>query len=120
MKDAVGPVLRMCDQVEFVIRAIEEDNPADSLEIVDCGAYVRVQRSGFLKLTRESLERHLGAGFTISQLESIMSAFAGRIQLRLVRSCGTLRVPARPPGRTRYERLPGSKSCPTPDLERLR
>jgi toluene monooxygenase system protein D len=80
MKDAVGPVLRMCDQVDFVIRAIEEDNPADSLEIVDCGAYVRVQRSGFLKLTRESLERHLGAGFTISQLESIMSAFAGRIQ----------------------------------------
>ena len=80
MKDAVGPVLRMCDDVELVIRAIQDDNPADGLEIVDQGAYVRVQRSGFLRLTRESLERHLGAGYRMSQLEAIMSAFAGRIQ----------------------------------------
>jgi toluene monooxygenase system protein D len=80
MEDAVGPVLRMCDEVELVVRAIEDDNPADSVQILDCGAYVRVQRSGFLKLTRASLERHLGIGFQMSQLESIMSAFAGRIQ----------------------------------------
>jgi len=80
MEDAVGPVLRMCDEIELVVRAIEDDNPADSVQILDCGAYVRVQRSGFLKLTRASLERHLGAGFQMSQLESIMSAFAGRIR----------------------------------------
>jgi len=80
MEDAVGPVLRMCDEVELVVRAIQDDNPSDSVEILDCGAYVRVQRSGFLKLTRASLERHLGAGFQMSQLESMMSAFAGRIQ----------------------------------------
>jgi len=80
MQDAVGPVLRMCDEVEFVVRAIEDDNPSDSVQIIDYGAYVRVQRSGFLKLTRASLERHLGAGFQMSQLESMMSAFAGRIQ----------------------------------------
>ena len=80
MEDAVGPVLRMCDEVELVVRAIEDDNPADSVQILDCGAYVRVQRSGFLKLTRASLERHLGIGFQMSQLESIMSAFAGRIR----------------------------------------
>lgn len=80
MEDAVGPVLRMCDEVELVVRAIQDDNPADSVQIVDCGAYVRVQRSGFLKLTRASLERHLGVGFQMSQLESIMSAFAGRIR----------------------------------------
>jgi len=78
MEDAVGPVLRMCDEVDLVIRAIEDDNPADSVEIVDRGAYVRVQRPGFLRVTRASLERHLGAGFQMSQLESIMSAFAGR------------------------------------------
>jgi toluene monooxygenase system protein D len=70
----------MCDEVELVVRAIQDDNPADSVEILDYGAYVRVQRSGFLKLTRASLERHLGAGFQMSQLESIMSAFAGRIR----------------------------------------
>ena len=80
MEDAVGPVLRMCDEVELVIRAIQDDNPADSLEVVDRGAYVRVQRPGFLRVTRGSLERHLGTGFQMSQLESIMSAFAGRIR----------------------------------------
>jgi|SRR6516164_6394585 toluene monooxygenase system protein D len=79
MEDAVGPVLRMCDEVELVVRAIQDDNPSDSVEVLDCGAYVRVQRSGSLKLTRVSLERHLGAGFQMSQVESIMSAFAGRI-----------------------------------------
>jgi toluene monooxygenase system protein D len=80
MEDAVGPVLRMCDEVELVVRAIQDDNPSDSVEVLDCGAYVRVQRSGSLKLTRVSLERHLGAGFQMSQVESIMSAFAGRIR----------------------------------------
>ena len=79
MEDAVGPVLRMCDEVESVVRAIQDDNPAD-LEIVDRGAYVRVQRQGFLRVTLESLERHLGAGFQMSRLESIMSSFAGRIR----------------------------------------
>ena len=49
MEDAVGPVLRMCDEVDLVVRAIQDDNPADSVQIVDCGAYVRVQRSGFLR-----------------------------------------------------------------------
>jgi toluene monooxygenase system protein D len=80
MEDAVGPVLRMCYEVELVLHAIQDDNPSDSVEVLDCGAYVRVQRSGFLKLTRASLERHLGAGFQMSQVESIMSAFAGRIR----------------------------------------
>jgi toluene monooxygenase system protein D len=80
MEDAVGPVFRMCDEVEFIVRAIEDDNPAGSVLIVDNGAYVRVQRSGFLRLTQVSLERHLGSGFQLSQLESIMSAFAGRIR----------------------------------------
>lgn len=80
MEDAVGPVLRMCDEVELVIRAIEDDNPPESLEVVDRGAYVRVQRSGLLRVTRASLQRHLGANFEISQLESIVAAFAGRIR----------------------------------------
>jgi toluene monooxygenase system protein D len=80
MEDAVGPVLRMCDEGELVLRAIQDDNPSHSVQVLDHGAYVRVQRSGYLKLTRASLERHLGAGFQMSQLESMMSAFAGRIR----------------------------------------
>lgn len=80
MKDAVGPVLRMCDELELVIRALQDDNPAEGLEIIDCGAYVRVQRPGFLKVTRESLKRHLGAEFSTSRFESIMPSFSGRIR----------------------------------------
>ena len=80
MEDAVGPVLRMCEDLEFVIRAIEDDNPPESLEVVDRGAYVRVQRTGLLRLTRASLQRHLGADFELSQLEAMMTAFAGRIR----------------------------------------
>ena len=80
MEDAVGPVLRMCDELELVIRAIQDDNGPESLEVVDRGAYVRVQRPGFLKVTRASLQRHLGSDFEISQLESIVAAFAGRIR----------------------------------------
>jgi len=80
VEDAVGPVLRMCDDLELVIRAIQEDNPPESLEVVDRGAYVRVQRPGLLRVTRASLQRHLGADFEMSQLESMVAAFAGRIR----------------------------------------
>ena len=80
MDNAVGPVLRMCDELELVIRAIQDDNPPESLEVVDRGAYVRVQRPGFLKVTRASLQRHLGTDFDIPQFESIVAAFAGRIR----------------------------------------
>ena len=33
MKDAVGPVLRMCDEVELVIQAIVEDNLDRAVEV---------------------------------------------------------------------------------------
>ena len=80
MEDAVGPVLRMCEDLELVIRAIEDDNPPESLEVVDRGAYVRVQRRGLLRLTRASLQRHLGPDFELSRLEAMITAFAGRIR----------------------------------------
>ena len=79
MDNAVGPVLRMCDGVEGVIRAIEEDNPGVPLEVIDRGAYVRVQASGFLRVKRASIERNIGYAFEMRQLESMLSAFAGRI-----------------------------------------
>jgi toluene monooxygenase system protein D len=80
MENAVGPVLRMGDNVELVLRAIQEDNPDGGIEIIDRGSYVRVQRSNYLVLTRASLERHLGPGFKMHQVESMMSSFAGRIR----------------------------------------
>jgi toluene monooxygenase system protein D len=69
----------MCDEVEGVIRAIVEDNPESPVEVIVRGAYVRVQAPGFLRVTRDSLERHVGRDFEMRQLESMLSAFAGRI-----------------------------------------
>jgi hypothetical protein len=43
MKNPVGPVLRMGDEVEQVIAAIEDDNPDTEIEVIDRGAYIRVQ-----------------------------------------------------------------------------
>lgn len=79
MEDAVGPVLRMCDEVELVIQAIVDDNPDTEIEVIDRGAYVRVQAPAFMRLTRASLQRMLGGSFEMRQLEAMLSAFAGRI-----------------------------------------
>lgn len=79
MEDAVGPVLRMCDEVELVIQAIVEDNPDREIEVIDRGAYVRVQTPEFMRVTLASLQRRLGASFEMRQFEAMLSAFAGRI-----------------------------------------
>jgi toluene monooxygenase system protein D len=48
---------------------------------VDRGAYTRVIGDGELRVTRESIGRHLGRDFEMRQLEGLMSAFAGRIDM---------------------------------------
>lgn len=80
MENAVGPVLRMCEELEAVIRAIVDDNPEQSVDVVDCGAYVRVHAPRSLRLTLASLRRHVGRRFALRQLEAIMPSFAGRIE----------------------------------------
>jgi toluene monooxygenase system protein D len=80
MKNAVGPVLRMSEGIEAIIAAIEEDNPGTEIEVIDRGAYIRIQAQHRLKVTRASIERHLGRPFEMRQLEPMMSAFAGRIE----------------------------------------
>ncbi|MGH8932143.1 MAG: MmoB/DmpM family protein [Egibacteraceae bacterium] len=79
MDNPVGPILRMCDEVDQVVAAIEDDNPGTEIEVIDRGAYVRIQASDRLRVTAESLKRHLGPDFEIRSLEVMMSAFAGRI-----------------------------------------
>ena len=80
MKNAVGPVLRMSEGIEAIIAAIEEDNPGTEIEVIDRGAYVRIQAQQRMKVTRASIERHIGRSFEMRQLEPMMSAFAGRIE----------------------------------------
>jgi hypothetical protein len=43
MKNPVGPVLRMGDQIEDVIAAIRDDNPNQEIAVIDRGSYVRVK-----------------------------------------------------------------------------
>jgi toluene monooxygenase system protein D len=81
MSKSVGPVLRMSDDVDGIVAAIVDDNPGQEVTVVDRGAYTRVSGDGELRVTRESIERHLGRDFAMRQLEGLMSAFAGRIEM---------------------------------------
>ncbi len=75
----VGPVLRMVDEVDAVVRAIVEDNPGREIELIDRGAYVRVQAEGYLRVSRESIERQIGRPYQMRELEQILASFSGRI-----------------------------------------
>ena len=79
MKNPVGPVLRMGDEVEQVIAAIEDDNPDTEIEVIDRGAYVRVQGEDEITVTEQTLRRYLGADYEIRSFGGIMSAFNGRV-----------------------------------------
>ncbi|HEX5296924.1 MAG TPA: MmoB/DmpM family protein [Streptosporangiaceae bacterium] len=78
MRNPVGPVLRMGDEVEPVIAAIREDNPGTEIEVVDRGAYIRVQGEDQITVTEQTLRRYLGADYEIRSFGGIMSAFSGR------------------------------------------
>lgn len=79
MKNPVGPVLRMGDEVEQVIAAIEDDNPDTEIEVIDRGAYIRVQGEDEITVTGDTLRRYLGPEFEISSIGAMMSAFSGRV-----------------------------------------
>lgn len=97
MDDAVGPVLRMCDEVELVIQAIVDDNPDRAVDVASSGSYVRVQSSGFMRVSLDSLRRYLGPTFQMRQFGSMMSAFAGRIATTSDEITWTLKPGERPP-----------------------
>ena len=82
MSELVGPVLRMSDDIDGIVAAIRDDNPDREVTVTDRGAYVRIEAPGFLRVTRESVARYLGRDFELRRLETMMSAFAGRIDNR--------------------------------------
>jgi len=71
----------MSDDLDAIIAAIVEDNPGKQISVIDRGAYTRVSGDGELRVTRASIERNLGRDFQMRQLEGLMSAFAGRIDM---------------------------------------
>ena len=80
MENAVGPVFSMTDQIDDILSAIEDDNPDTEIEVIDRGAYVRVQAPSYLTVTAESLKRYLGPDYELRSLENNLTAFAGRIE----------------------------------------
>jgi toluene monooxygenase system protein D len=78
MKNPVGPVLRMGEEVEQIVAAIEDDNPDAEIEVIDRGAYVRIQAEDRMVLTEATLQSYLGSDYRIRSLENLMSSFAGR------------------------------------------
>jgi toluene monooxygenase system protein D len=79
VKNPVGPVLRMGDEVEQIIAAIEDDNPDTPIEVIDRGAYVRIQGEDRITLTQETLRHYFGPDYEIRSIETLMSAFNGRV-----------------------------------------
>ena len=78
----VGPVIRAGEIADAVALAIEDDNPDRAVRVTDRGDYVRIEVDGRCRLTRRSLEHHLGREFSLPQLEIEMPSFAGRLSTR--------------------------------------
>jgi toluene monooxygenase system protein D len=79
MRNPVGPILRMGDELEGVIAALEEDNPHTPIEVIDRGSYVRIRGEDELRLTQQTLRRHLHADYEIRSFQTLMSSFSGRV-----------------------------------------
>jgi hypothetical protein len=78
--DAVGPTMRSGDIADAVIDAIEQDNPGRDVLVTDRGDYVHVHVLKDCRLTRASLEQHLGRDYPLPMLEIEMASFTGRMQ----------------------------------------
>jgi toluene monooxygenase system protein D len=78
VKNPVGPVLRMGEEVEQIVAAIEDDNPETEIEVIDRGSYVRIQAEDRMVLTEATLQSYLGADYRIRSLENLLASFAGR------------------------------------------
>ena len=78
--DAVGPIFRSGEIAEAAIDAIAEDNPGQTVFVVDRGDYIRVHTDHNCVLRRATMEKHLGRDYELCRLEIEMPSFAGRIR----------------------------------------
>jgi hypothetical protein len=78
--DRVGPVLQAGTLGNAVVAAIRDLN--QDVLVMDRGAYLRVLVPGRCSVTRKAIEEHLGRSCRFpGELETIMSAFKGTLQL---------------------------------------
>lgn len=79
-EECVGPILRAGEVADAAIDAIADDNPGKQVIVVDRGDYMRINTLHECRLTRASLEKHLGREYSLVRLEIEMPSFAGRIR----------------------------------------
>ena len=78
--DHVGPVLQAGALANAIVAAIQDLN--SDVIVLDRGAYLRVLAPQTCKVTRISIEKHLGRPMRFpGELETVMSAFKGAIRL---------------------------------------
>ena len=76
----VGPVIRAGALADAVTSAAEDDNPGKDVHVFERGDYVRIHIDRNLRLTRASIENHLGKPFNLALLEAEMPSFKGRME----------------------------------------
>ncbi len=81
-ENEVGPVVRSGELADALVLAIEDDNPGKEVHVQDSGDYVRIHTDGTCRVTRASVERHLGRSYSLAALEIEMPAFSGRLRTR--------------------------------------
>jgi toluene monooxygenase system protein D len=75
----VGPILRMSDDIDGIVAALRDDNPGQEIRVIDRHAYVRIEGDPPLRLTRKSIETHVGREFEMREIQLMMSSFSGKI-----------------------------------------
>jgi toluene monooxygenase system protein D len=89
----VGPVLQVGALSEAIVAAIRDLN--QDVVVLDRGAYLRVLVPFRCVVTREAIEKHLGRPVRFpGELETVMSAFKGLIDLSQDSATWQLRAPA--------------------------
>ncbi len=79
-EEGVGPILRFGEIADAAIDAIADDNPGKKVFVVDRGDYLRINTLHECRLTRSSLEKHLGRDYSLVRLEIEMPSFSGLIR----------------------------------------
>jgi toluene monooxygenase system protein D len=81
LRRPAGPILRNSEMTKAIVEAMEEDNPSKTMKIADHHGYMRVEAEDGLILRRETVEAVLGRKFRMQEIELIMSAFSGQIEM---------------------------------------
>jgi MmoB/DmpM family len=79
-EDMVGPVIRAGSLADAVIDAVIDDNPDREVHVFERGDYVRIHTDRNCRLTKSSIEKHLGRSFELALLEAEMPSFKGRME----------------------------------------